>query len=313
MELTIFSYITDLVFGDPRWFPHPVKIMGNAIGFLDQRLPRTYNKNMDKLLGVFAAVSIIAASSTFAYFAIDLAGKISPFLAKIVWVFIGYTTIAAKDLFMHAKSIKKELLKEDIVEARKALSLIVGRDTDLLSKEKIISATIESVSENTSDGIIAPLFYLFLGGPVLAIAYKAINTLDSMIAHKNEEYIDFGWCAAKLDDLANYIPARITGLLITIGAFLLRKDAKGALSVMLRDGRKHSSPNSAVPEASMAGALSIQIGGPCSYNGEDHNYPFIGEAKKIINVSLINEVINLSFLSSVLMVIASILIKQILF
>lgn len=313
MELALFSYMADLAFGDPRWFPHPVKIIGIAIRFLDGLLTRTFNKNIDKLLGALAAVSIIATSVAFTYYAIAIAGKIDPLLGKIVWVFIGYTTIATKDLFLHANAIKNELLKGDIAKARKALSRIVGRDTNSLSKEKIAAVTIESVSENTSDGIIAPLFYLFLGGPVLAIAYKAINTLDSMIARKDEKYIDFGWFAAKLDDLANYIPARITGLLIVIGAFLLKEDAKSAFLLMLRDGRKHNSPNSAVSEAAMAGALNIQIGGPCSYSGKERKYPFIGEAKKIIDTSSINKALKLSFASSVLMALVSAATKQLLF
>ena len=313
MELAVFSYFADLVFGDPSWFPHPVRAMGRLINFFDEKLPRTFNKNKDRLLGVFTAISLILISAVFAYLLINITGRINVLLGKITWIFIGYTTLATKDLVRHAISVKNELVKGDIVKAREKLSRMVGRDTHSLPKQKIVSATVESVAENTSDGVIAPLFYLFIGGPVLAISYKAINTLDSMLAHKNKKYLHFGWFSAKLDDIANFIPARITGLFIVIGSFLLKKDTKNSFSIMVRDGRKHSSPNSAISEAAIAGALGIKLGGPCSYDGREHTHPFIGEAKREINTGFISEAVKLSVVCSILMVALSFLVKQIIF
>ncbi len=311
MELAIFSYIADLVFGDPSWFPHPVRAMGRLINFFDKKLPRTLNKNNDRLSGTFIAVSVIMVSATFAYFIIKTAGSINVLLGNIAWIFIGYTTLATKDLTGHAVSIRNELAENNIVKARQKLSCIVGRDTHSLSTEKVVTATTESIAENTADGIIAPLFYLFIGGPVLAIIYKAINTLDSMIGHKDEKYIHFGWCAAKLDDFANFIPARITGFLIVVASLLSGKDTGNAFHIMLRDGKKHSSPNSGISEAAMAGALGIKLGGPCSYQGKEHDYYFIGDAKKEITIHCISEAVKICIICSILMVVLSFLIKKI--
>ncbi|PIW87974.1 MAG: cobalamin biosynthesis protein CobD, partial [Nitrospirae bacterium CG_4_8_14_3_um_filter_41_47] len=161
----------------------------------------------------------------------------------------GYTTISVKDLQIKARAIYKELKEGDIFKARKELSRIVGRDIQDLSEDEIKRATIESIAESTNDGIVAPLFYLILGGPVLAITYKAINTLDSMVGYKNDRYIHFGWFSARVDDVANFIPARIAGMLIVISSFLLRKNFKDSFKTMLRDSKKHSSPNSGISEA----------------------------------------------------------------
>jgi len=188
---------------------------------------------------------------------------------------------------------------------------MVGRDTQKLSQEEIIQATVETVAESTTDGIIAPLFYLFLGGPVLAIMFKAISTLDSVIGHKNERYLYFGWCAAKLDTLANFIPARITGLLIPIAALFYGKDFTGSFRIMLRDGKKQDSFNSAVSEAAMAGALGVRLGGTCNYSGRIVEHPYLGEQRRQISISLIKETITISVVTSLLMLVTGIVFKQV--
>jgi adenosylcobinamide-phosphate synthase len=239
-----------------------------------------------------------------------LAGRIRPLTGKIVWVFFAYTTLATKDLFMHACAVRKMLAMNDIEEARKKLSLIVGRDTARLPKEDVIRTTAETIAESTTDGITAPLFYLFLGGPVLAVMFKAISTLDSMIGHKDERYLYFGWCAAKLDDIANYIPARITGLLIPLAALITGKNARESLRVMFRDGRKQDSPNSAVSEAAMAGALGVQLGGTRSYGGRVVEHPYLGEEKKTVSLRLIDEALLISVVVSALMVAIGVIVCQ---
>jgi len=217
-----------------------------------------------------------------AYMLLYFAGRINYILKIVFWVILGYMSLATKDLFLHVKRILESIKSEDMEGARKNLSFIVGRNTQDLSKEEIITACIESIAENTNDGIIAPLFYLILGGPVLAIGYKAINTLDSMVGYRNQHYKDFGWFSARLDDFANFIPARITGMLIVISSFLLRYNFRDSFRIMCKDGRKHLSSNSGVSEAAMAGALGIRVGGPSRYKGELVIKPYIGEEKSSI-------------------------------
>jgi adenosylcobinamide-phosphate synthase len=208
---------------------------------------------------------------------------------KAVLIYLAGTTIALRELVASAKRVIASVEAGILTDARKHLSMIVGRDTEGLSDEGVLRATVETLAENLSDGVIAPVFYLVLGGLPLAIAYKAINTLDSMIGYKNEKYIRFGWAAAKLDDVANYIPARITGVLIIVSAYLLGVMSSGrskavssfsgldSFTIMLRDGRKHTSPNSGMPEAAVAGALGIRLGGPSTYGGRLFEKPFIGD------------------------------------
>lgn len=245
---------------------------------------------------------IVAGACTFsAYALLHSLKRINPVLETAAWIMLGYTSLACGDLFSHVRHILQRLKNKDMEGARKKLSLIVGRDTNDLSEEKIITATIESIAENTNDGIIAPLFYLVLGGPALALGYKAINTLDSMVGYKNERYRYFGWFSAKLDDAANFIPARITGILIAASSFLLGYGFRNSFRIMHRDGQKHLSPNSGIPEAAMAGALGVQLGGPSRYAGKLSAKPYIGEGRNAIQLSLINKARNLTFLAATIM------------
>jgi adenosylcobinamide-phosphate synthase len=202
-----------------------------------------------------------------------------------------------------AQGVYRALQQNEIQTARTELSKIVGRDTASLDEEGITKAAVESVAESTADGIVAPLFYLIIGGPVLALGYKAVNTLDSMVGHKDEKYIDFGWCAARLDDIANYVPARLSGLAIACASWGIGNGFASSFSMMWRDGRKHASPNSGMPEAAMAGALGVKLGGPSTYAGEVIEKPYIGDSVRQLVPPMITEALTISFISSLLMVV----------
>jgi len=305
----VLAYSLDLIFGDPRWFPHPVKGMGKLIIFFEKLLTGKRSKWIERIKGVILVVVVVALCTWLTYLFIDCSGKISSFFGRAAGILLAYTTLATKDLFIHAKAVWVEINRGSIKGARHKLSRIVGRDTQHLSKEEVVKATVESIAENTNDGIIAPLFYLFVGGPVFAICYKAINTLDSMVGYKNKRYQHFGWFSARLDDLVNFIPARIAGFLIAVVSFVLGKNGNMAFRMMLRDGRKHSSPNSAISEAAMAGALGMRLGGPRLYKEKLTKYPFIGEEEKYPAPSLIQEALKISFFTSLLMVLIGVLLR----
>jgi len=301
MLLLISSYLADLVFGDPEGFFHPVRAIGRLINILESRLRKNDNRRREQIKGVILAFLVVGLTTIFTYLLIESFKKLSPFIGSLVWVYIGYTTISVKDLNTKAKDILRELKNNSIVEARRKLSKIVGRNTQDLDQEKIITATIESIAENTNDGIVAPLFYLALGGPVLAMAYKAINTLDSMVGYRNDRYLNFGWFSAKSDDLANFIPARICGFLISVSSTIVLRRFKDSFKTMLRDGRKHLSPNSGVSQAAMAGALGIRLGGISVYRAQTIEKPYIGEEKNLPQIYHINEALLLSLVTSLLM------------
>lgn len=310
IPLFIYSYIADLIFGDPELLPHPVRAIGKLIAFLEKKLQAGSKEKVKELIkGVFLAFTVIGASVLGAYSLIRFSYGLNYLLGNLIWVYLGYTTISVKDLFLKARGIQREIEAHSLDEARRQLSGIVGRDTQSLPEEKITGATIETIAESTNDGIIAPIFYLILGGPVLAVAYKAINTLDSMVGYKNEKYMHFGWFSAKIDDVANFIPARITGILMPVASFLMKRNFTTSFKIMLRDGRKHPSPNSGISEAAMAGALGVQLGGQSTYQGKICVKPYIGEKKKPITSSLINEALWISFLTSLLMVLAGLVLK----
>jgi adenosylcobinamide-phosphate synthase len=309
MLLIASSYIADLIFGDPEWLPHPVRAIGKLIELLDKSLNKKDTLSMGRIKGIILASIVIGISGFLAYLLITIARKLNPLPGILAWVYLGYAALSIKDLILKAKAVLGKLEVNSLAEARIELSKIVGRDTQGLSREKIIKASIESIAENTNDGIIAPLFYLALGGPVLAVIYKAINTLDSMIGYKNERYIHLGWFSAKLDDAANFLPARITGLLIQVSSFILRKNFKDSFKVMLRDGGKHPSPNSGISEAAMAGALRIRLGGPSTYQGKLRDKPYIGEDKQPSSPLLINEALAISFVASLLRVLLGVFVK----
>jgi adenosylcobinamide-phosphate synthase len=284
------AFFLDLAIGDPLWLPHPVRIMGRSIVKVEGILRRYFKDEAERMSGVLLVVAIVLPSAAAAYLLSRLLLSSSPsFLTiagAIVFVYLVSTTLALRGLIGSARVVIAAVNKNEISEAQRKLAMIVGRDTDKLGRDSLLRATIETVSENLSDGFVAPLFYLVVGGLPAAIAYKAVNTLDSMVGYKNDRYLKFGWAAAKLDDVVNYIPARLTGCLIVAGAFLcfLVTDPKHVLGaarnsfrIMLRDGRNHTSPNSGISEAAMAGALGIRLGGPSTYGGLVVEKPYIGD------------------------------------
>lgn len=226
---------------------------------------------------------------------------INPALGFIVAAYISWTCLAARSLHSQSRLVADALAKGDLNEARLRLSYIVGRDTAALDEPAIWRATVETVAENSSDGVIAPLLYLLLGGPSLAIAYKAINTLDSMVGYKNDRYRYFGWAAARCDDLVNYLPARLTGILMVLAAPLTGLSMGGAWRIMLRDGRNHASPNSGIPEAAAAGALGVQLGGNSSYAGTMVAKPTIGDPHRPLTQGAYAGVVRLMYGTLLLM------------
>ena len=308
--LSIFlAYFLDWIFGDPRWFPHPVKGIGRLTVFLERRLRTGRSKFILRIKGGLLVIIVAGGCAFVAWIILNSLRRVNPVLETIAWIFLGYTCLAGRDMFSHVRDILGKIRKNDMEGARQKLSLIVGRDTGNLSEEKIIVATVESIAENTNDGIIAPLFYLVLGGPVLAIAYKAVNTLDSMLGYKNEKYIHFGWAAARLDDVTNFIPSRVSGLLIVASSFIAGKDAKSSFLTMLRDARKHPSPNAGFPEAAMAGALGMRMGGPAFYGGKLYNKSYIGEEKRQVEPCFLSDALAIMLISSILMVTAGALFR----
>jgi len=271
----IAAYFLDLLIGDPEWFPHPVKGMGKLIIYLEKWL-RISILNQ-KVAGIILAIVVMSLTYLIAFFAIYLAEYVNKWVGFVVESFLIFTTFSTKDLGKETDDVYRALKIGNLELARRKLSMIVGRDTKDLGEDEIIRATVETVAENSVDGVISPLFYAALGGAPLALAYKAVNTLDSMIGYKNERYIYFGWFSAKLDDVANYVPARISALLIPIASFILKKRALGAWRSILQDRSKSPSPNAGLPEAGFAGALGIQLGGVAFYQGKRVYKPLIGE------------------------------------
>jgi adenosylcobinamide-phosphate synthase len=308
-SIILSAFLLDLIFGDPRWFPHPVILIGKLISFLDG-LFRGFAKSKATEFAAGAVLALIVPFVAFisAYWLIRIASSFGAWVGWLAAVFLGYTVMAAKSLYTEPLKVVKLLSTGDIQGARRELSYLVGRDVHELDDMGIVRALVETVAENASDGVVAPLFYLAIGGPPLAMAYKAVNTLDSMVGYKNDRYLYFGRASARIDDLLNFIPARLTALLIVIAAFILRKDWKGAWKITLRDGRNHPSPNSGYPEAAVAGALGRRLGGLSYYGGAPSNKPFIGDEQGEFQVRDVREAGRLMIAASTLMVLVSILL-----
>jgi adenosylcobinamide-phosphate synthase len=305
--ILITACILDLVLGDPRWLPHPVVLMGRLILILERFFRRiVHTPNGMRLAGLLITLIVVLLSYGLTLLLIRTAGGIHAALGWAVSAFLIYTTLAARSLHGEASKVKRNLEEGDIDAARRSLAGIVGRETQDLSDREIIRAAVETVSENTSDGVIAPLFYLIIGGPPAAMAYKATNTLDSMLGYKNERFRDMGWFPARLDDLANFIPARITGFLMVTASLLLNLSARDAFRIMRRDGAKHTSPNAGIPEAAAAGALGVQLGGMNFYMGAPSEKPLIGEAKRTLTTKSIENAVTLMYAVFFLMVVVSI-------
>lgn len=283
------AFCLDTLIGDPRWLPHPVRIIGRGISGAERLLrsafsvQRSASEKTLRWAGVALVLLIIVPAYlvTFFFLAVifRLPGAAGTIAGTAAVIYLTATTLACRELIISVKSVITTVEEGEIEKARHNLGMIVGRDTRNLSGQDILKAAMETLAENLSDGVIAPLFYLVIGGVPLAVTYKAINTLDSMVGHKNDTYRYFGWAAARLDDIANYLPARLTGILIVVAAAVQSfASTRNSYAVMRRDGRKHLSPNSGIPEAAMAGALGVRMGGPAVYDGCVVDKPYIGNA-----------------------------------
>jgi adenosylcobinamide-phosphate synthase len=271
----LIALLLDLAFGDPRWMPHPVRIIGRMIAALEEPARRAIPDV--RLAGSLTALAVILSAALATGAMIAVAEWIHPRLGDMVSILLLYTTLAARDLADHSNGVYRALAGFDLAEARRQVSWLVGRDTERLTEPEVVRAAVESVAENTVDGIIAPLFFAALGGPVAAMAYKAASTLDSMIGYRNERYIDFGRTAAEIDDGANWLPARLAVPIITAAAALTGQNASAAWRIARRDGRKHLSPNAGIAEAAFAGALGIRLGGVMQRRGRPVTLPEIGD------------------------------------
>lgn len=293
----IAAFVLDLAIGDPKQWPHPVRVIGIAATWLETQT----RKNISNLsiAGVFTTVLLVGSVYESSYWVLHYIHVISPNISVCVSILILYACMATRALYDESVPVLRHLLNNDEESARKSLSMIVGRNTDKLDRNGILRATVETISENIVDGIISPLFYAFLGGAPLALAYKTINTLDSMFGYKNDRYINFGWFPAKLDDLANWIPARLSRVILSISSFLLGFSGWEAFKISMRDGQNHSSPNAGIPEAAVAGALGIKLGGPNYYGDILVKKPFIGDDKNHIQPSDISKCHKIMFGSSI--------------
>jgi len=265
----------DLVAGDPRWLPHPVKLIGKAA--LQLEAPARALIPDPRMAGAATALLVLAATAVGVWAVILGASAMSPLFGDVVAIFLMYAGIAARDMVSHSSDVYEALRSGPIEEARRRVGMICGRDTAALDAAGVTRAAVESVAENLVDGVTAPLLYAVIGGPVGIMVYKAVNTLDSTFGYKNERYRDFGWLAAKMDDVANFVPARLTALLVPVAARLLGENSSGACRIFFRDRRKHPSPNAGQTEAAVAGALGVRLGGLSSYGGQLSNKPTLGD------------------------------------
>lgn len=299
--MVVAGFWVDLLLGDPHSWPHPVKVMGRLIYYLTNKFNQpAYSSHQKRWLGLMTWIITVGLSGIIIYFILYFC-RFNQLLYLLVGTYFSYTCISTQQLAIEARKVIKLLQKNDLALARQQLAMIVGRDTKNLNREEILKATIETVAENTSDGVIAPLCYLMLGGPTLGIIYKSINTLDSMIGYNNEKYRDFGRFAAKCDDLVNYLPARITWLLLIISGWILQGDVHEAWLVGKRDCKKHLSPNSAFPEAVVAGMLHLQLGGPHYYFGKLVNKPYIGDDFQVmVNVNHLKKTITMLYVTAII-------------
>lgn len=307
----VMGYILDLIFGDPYWMPHPVRFIGNLISILEKVIRRFMPKikRGEYIGGIILTVMVVSISMVIPLVIILMAKSINTYLALTVETFMCYQILATKSLKVESMKVYDELAKNDLPSARKAVSMIVGRDTKDLTFSGVAKAAVETVAENTSDGIIAPMIFIAIGGAPMGFFYKAINTMDSMVGYKNEKYMNFGRFAAKLDDVVNYLPARISAYEMILSSFFLRYDYKNAFKIYKRDRYNHASPNSAQTESVCAGALDVQLAGNAYYFGKLYEKPTIGDNIREINYDDIKKANRLLYCTSFISIVIISVIK----
>ena len=302
------AFLVDLLAGDPRFLPHPVR----AIGWLAAATERTLRSMRFlplRIAGVTAVILVVGGTVALAYALLLLCGFVHPLLQFTAGIVMLYFSIASRDLADHAYAVLRSLAVNDIDQARRSVSMIVGRDTSSLDEQGIAQAAVESVAENTVDGVTAPLFYALLFGPVGALAYKAVNTLDSSFGYKNERYLEFGWASARFDDLVNFFPSRLTVPCIAAAAGLMGLRYRDVLPSVRSTAGKHASPNAGYPEAAFAGALGVRFGGPRSYGGVVTDLPYLGIAENRPNIDSIKQAVVLMLLSSGVFLVTGVLLR----
>lgn len=275
----VAGFVLDLIFGDPRWLYHPVRLIGHLISGTERIIRNCLpaNKTGERIGGGILVLVVVTVSTGVPAVILSVAYKYFWQLGLALESFWCYQILSTKSLKVESDRVYIALKDKGLEAGRKAVSMIVGRDTQNLTEEGVTKAAVETVAENTSDGVIAPLFYMLIGGAVLGFTYKAINTMDSMVGYKNDKYQWFGTAAAKLDDVVNFIPARVSAVLMILAAYLTGMDGKNAACIFRRDRFNHKSPNSAQTEAVMAGALDVQLAGDAWYFGKLHKKPTIGD------------------------------------
>jgi adenosylcobinamide-phosphate synthase len=306
--LMLSAFLLDLAVGDPPWFPHPVVLMGKFIT-RSECLLWTGKAWRDFVSGMVISLALIAQAVGATWALLYSFTWLPPLIAFLLTAGLASMTLATRGLLDAITHIETPLRSGNLVEARDNLAHIVGRDTSALNEDKVLRASLESLAENTSDGIVAPLFYLFVGGIPLAMAYKAVNTLDSMVGYRTERYFYFGKFAARLDDVANFIPARLTAVLMVISTFLVRLNAGFAFRVLWRDHANHLSPNAGYPEAVLAGALEIRLGGPSVYSGKEVWKPILGDDFTPVKITMLKEARCLCLVTAILSLLTFVLIS----
>ncbi len=297
----IIGYMLDLIFGDPQGFPHPIRLIGNMIYSVERYLRDKCSSGEDeRRAGFILWLTVVLISFLIPFFILLLTFKISFGLGIIIEGIMCYYILATKSLKVESMKVYTSLKNNNLIEARRFLSYIVGRDTENLDSSSISRAAIETVAENTSDGVIAPMLFIMVGGAPFGFLYKAINTLDSMVGYKNEKYINMGRFSAIADDVANYIPSRISAYLMILASFILKMDYKNAFKIYKRDRCNHKSPNSAQTEAVCAGSLNIMLGGDNYYRGILVKKPTIGDNIREVEIEDIKRANDLMYTTSIL-------------
>lgn len=310
----VTGFLLDCIFGDPAWMYHPIRVIGNLISVLEKglrkllcsRIPASEQKKKNErevLAGGILWILTVSLSFLVPAVLLFAAGKVHPAVRFLLETFWCYQIFAARCLVGESKKVYQKLKEDDLPGARRAVSMIVGRDTENLTAEGVTKAAVETVAENTSDGVTAPLLFLLIGGAPLGFLYKAVNTMDSMLGYKNEKYLYFGRIPAKMDDVFNYIPVRLTAWFMVAAAFLTGMDGENAWKIYLRDKRKHASPNSAQSEAVCAGALDVQLAGDAVYFGKVYKKDYIGDAIRKIEPEDILRAGKLMYMTTILMMV----------
>jgi adenosylcobinamide-phosphate synthase len=294
-QKVLCAAVLDAALGDPPYRPHPARLMGRLAVVLENPCRRLVDD--EKRAGTLAAALVVSSSLAAAGGLLRLARYVHPRAGDLVSVALLYTSLAARDLCTHALGVERALGAGDLDAARLAVSRMVGRDTTALDAEGVVRATVESVAENTVDGVISPLFYALVGGAPAATAFKAVSTLDSTFGYKNERYTRFGWASARLDDAANYLPARLAVPFIAVAAGAVGRSPLAVLRTVRDDGRSHASPNAGLAEAGFAGALGVRLGGPVSRDGRLVSVPYMGHPKRALSAGRIREAVWLMWLA----------------